>query len=360
MKKLRDSNFELLRCVLMFMVVLVHYNNSGMGNALSYVEKGSINYYLLSFIESLAIIGTNGFVLLTGYFSWKKSSVSLRKPIGLLIYVVAYNVLFYGINLFFLQEQFSLKSLVFSFVPRNWYIVLYVVLLLLSPYINLMLQGLNKKSCLILIGIMVLLFSVWPSVLEVVSNNIGISTEGMHTIAINGSSNGYSIVNFVMLYIIGAGISKFNLFQATFKMDIVGYLLCSIAICIQQVSIGGGWSYANPIVIISCVCFFNMFRKLKLKSKCINTLSTASLGVFLLHTQYVVCNKIWSLCGIENACEKSVPYLVIHMFLVCIVTYLICSVLDICGRWAVKPISNILDRIPFLTQEMVYIEENRG
>ena len=360
MKKVRASNFELLRCVLMLMVVLVHYNNQGMGNAFAYAELGSLNYYFLCFIESLAIIGTNGFVLLTGYFSWKKNVVSLRKPIGLLLYVVAYNVLFYGINVFVLQEPFSLRSLIFSFIPRNWYIVLYVVLMLLSPYINIMIQSLNKKSCLVLLGIMFLVFSVWPTALEVLSGNIDITTEGMHTIALNGSSNGYSIVNFVMLYIIGAGISKFNLFNASIKVDILGYLLCSLMICIQQVLMGGGWSYANPIVIVSCVCFFNIFRNIQLKSRCVNTLSKASLGVFLLHTQYVVCNTIWSMCGIEKACRANTLYLAIHMFFVCCITYLLCSLIDIVCRWIAKPISKLLDRIPFLIQDIVFINENRG
>ena len=95
MKKIRESNFELLRCILMFMVVLLHYNNEAMGKAFSYVVPGSWNYYFLYFVESLAIIGTNGFVLLTGYFSWKKDQASLRKPVGLLLYVIAYNLLFY-------------------------------------------------------------------------------------------------------------------------------------------------------------------------------------------------------------------------------------------------------------------------
>ena len=99
MKKVRESNLELLRCILMFMVVLLHYNADTMGKAFLYVTPGSINYYFIYFIESLAIIGTNGFVLLTGYFSWKKTKVSLRKPFGLLLYVVAYNVLFYVLNI---------------------------------------------------------------------------------------------------------------------------------------------------------------------------------------------------------------------------------------------------------------------
>ena len=42
MKKVRESNFELVRCILMLMVVFVHYNSSKMGKAFSYVTPGSI------------------------------------------------------------------------------------------------------------------------------------------------------------------------------------------------------------------------------------------------------------------------------------------------------------------------------
>lgn len=43
MKKIRELNFELLRCILMFMVVLVHYNSDLMGKAFLYVTPGTIH-----------------------------------------------------------------------------------------------------------------------------------------------------------------------------------------------------------------------------------------------------------------------------------------------------------------------------
>ena len=125
MKKVRESNFELLRCILMFMIVLVHYNS--MGNAFSYVEKGSVNSLFLCFAESLSIIGTNGFVLLTGYFSWQRSRITLRKPFGLILSVIAYKTLFYFLGLVVLKGSFTIKGFVASFIPNNWFVVLYIV-----------------------------------------------------------------------------------------------------------------------------------------------------------------------------------------------------------------------------------------
>lgn len=349
MKKVRESNFELLRCMLMLMVVLVHYNNSAMGKAFSYVTEGSINYYFTYFMESLAIIGTNGFVLLTGYFSWKKESASLRKPVGLLMYVVAYNLLFFVLRLLIIKEPFSLIAFIFSFVPANWYIVLFVVLLLLSPYLNEVIRHMSKQGYMTLLVLMFLLFSVWPTILDVAKELLGMSTVGMNTVAINGADNGYSIVNFVMLYMIGAFLSKYDVLKYNLKWDIIGYIIFSILIFLQEVLLCAGWSYANPFVICSTVCFFNIFRNMHFTSKLVNTISSASLGVFLIHTQYLISTYAWEKCNIKAACEGDALGLAVHMLMCCVLTYLLCTVLDIVGRKITNPVSKVLDKIPILT-----------
>lgn len=357
MKKVRESNFELLRCILMFMVVLVHYNIDTMGKAFAYVTPGTLNYYFVYFMESLAIIGTNGFVLLTGYFSWKKSSVSLRKPVGLLMYVVAYNVLFFIIDLLIMHEPFSLMKLVSCFIPRNWYVTLYIALMLVSPFINIVIKKLDKETCLKLLGVLFVLCSIWPTILDVVNVKLGLDLSGMNTVALGGASSGYSLVNFILIYLIGAAISKHDLLCHKMIWDVLAYVVFSVIIFVQQLLLGAGWSYANPLVILSCVAFFNVFRKLPVKSNFINLLSSASLGVFLIHTQYVVTNKIWNMCNIEQACQGPVLGLLMNMLLCCLGTYLICSVIDIICRKLTHPISSLLDKIEILNKKIVSIKE---
>lgn len=357
MKKLRESNFELLRCILMFMVVLVHYNIDTMGKAFAYVVPGSLNYYFLVFVESLAIIGTNGFVLLTGYFSWKKTSVSLRKPIGLLIYVIAYNLLFWIIDFVIMKEPLSIMKLVACFIPRNWYVTLYIALMFVSPFLNIVIKQLKEKTYLRMVTVLFVLCSVWPTILDIVNVKLGLDLSGMNTVALSGSSSGYSLVNFILIYMIGAAISKFDLLNHKIMWDVIAYGFLSVVIFVQQLYIGAGWSYANPAVILSCVSFFNIFRKLHFKSSIVNLLSSASLGVFLIHTQYLVTNKIWSKCYIEEACNGSLLGLMFNMLICCSVTYLLCSVLDIICRQVTSPISKILDKNTFLSRNIVSIEE---
>ena len=50
---MRKSNIELLRVLTMMGVIILHFNNAYMGKALFYVKNGSINFYILYFIESL-------------------------------------------------------------------------------------------------------------------------------------------------------------------------------------------------------------------------------------------------------------------------------------------------------------------
>lgn len=357
MKKIRESNFELLRCIWMLMIVLAHYNSPAMGNAFSYVAKGSFNYCFLYFAESLSIIGTNGFVLLTGYFSWQKSRATLRKPFGLILSVIAYKVLFYFLGLVVLKGSFTINGFVASFIPNNWFVVLYIVLVLLSPYINCMIQNLSKKNFLTLLGILFLLFSVWPTVLVVAQTGFGIDTVGLNTIAVGDAGSGYSIVNFVMLYLIGAFISKFNRLRYGKRWDIFGYLVCTVLTFIQAVLGGTDWSYANPFVILSTVFFMNIFRKTHITSPFINTVAKASLGVFLIHTQSLVWNSFWAKFDIKEACQGTLSGCAWNMVRCCLLTYLLCTIFDMVCRAIAAPVSKRLDHIAILNKNIIEISE---
>ena len=341
----------------MLMIILVHYNSNKMGNAFSYVTPGSMNYYFLYFVESLCVIGTNGFVLLTGYFSWKQDKVSLRKPFGLIVYVIAYKVLFYFLGLVIMEEAITIKGMISCLIPDNWFVVLYIVLLLLSPYINCLIQNTNKKTFLTLLGILFLLFSVWPTVLDIVERRFGIGTIGLNTIAVSGSSNGYSIVNFVMLYLIGAFIAKFDGLRYGKRWDLLGYLICTCVIFVQEVFMGAGWSYADPFVILSTIFFMNLFRKMRISSGFINGVAKASLGVFLIHTQQLHWDTFWSKFAIREACRGTLPECALNMVWCCLLTYALCVILDTVCRFAATPVSKWLDNIPVLNKNIIEISE---
>lgn len=81
----RQSNFELLRIISMFMIVGLHYFNGSMGGALAEIDNSSPNYYVAFLFESLFIVSVGCFILITGYFSINKKSINLNKVVELLV-----------------------------------------------------------------------------------------------------------------------------------------------------------------------------------------------------------------------------------------------------------------------------------
>ena len=64
--KIRNSNIELLRIILMIFVITLHYN--GMcGHALEYC-LGGVNFYFTRLTESICICAVNCFMIISGYF----------------------------------------------------------------------------------------------------------------------------------------------------------------------------------------------------------------------------------------------------------------------------------------------------
>lgn len=61
--KKRESNFELLKIILMLQILTLHYLSRGLkGNI---VLEDNINYYLIRFLESACIVAVNVFILIT-------------------------------------------------------------------------------------------------------------------------------------------------------------------------------------------------------------------------------------------------------------------------------------------------------
>ena len=160
-KRVKYTNIELLRIVLMIMIICLHYMNGGMGGALKYTLERSINYYLIRFLESLFIIAVNGFVLITGFCMINKKCVNINKIIRLIIEMTIYNI---G------RADISIKQIIKECVPLvfnngYWFFKIYICLYMLIPFINSYLIKLEKDKYKKLLLIMFLLFSVWDSII---------------------------------------------------------------------------------------------------------------------------------------------------------------------------------------------------
>lgn len=113
-KKERQSNIELLRILVIIGVVILHYNNPGIGGGLKYAEEGSINFYILYFLESMFVCAVDLFMLISGYFMCNSKRVNLWKPIELLVQVAAFKEMSYFLRVEMHSTPFSIKSMITS------------------------------------------------------------------------------------------------------------------------------------------------------------------------------------------------------------------------------------------------------
>lgn len=240
MKK-RKSNIELLRIVLILMIIVLHYFNGNMGGVLKHVEEGTINYYLAHLLESLCIVAVNAFVLITGYFSYKKEVAKVSKVVNLLIVMVFWGMVLSTLTVLVIATQNIDSEVVKSVINQSSY------------------------KTLLIIGL--IFFYIWPSFYTKVTLNDG----------------GYGIVNFIYLYFIGAYIRKYQESDKKIVISLFIYIISAFIVFGFSFKFARAWDYCFVFNLIGSVALFEAFRSLNLKhSKIINKLATYTFAVYLI------------------------------------------------------------------------------
>ena len=265
MKQARQSNIELLRILTMCGVVLLHYNGY-VGNALSLVTPNSYNQALLLGAEGLFICAVNLFVLITGYFGCTSQRRDPVKIICLLMQVIAFRCGYYLYHNL-PSHTVTLKGLAISLVPANYFVILYVVLYIVSAYFNLAFRQLNRKQLGKMLAVAVILFSVWPIVADLVSVVTGESFMGINPVSAYGDDSGYTFVNFVLMYLVGAYIRLADVrIKKRYTGAVLVVLTAALAITGKYDSgYGIAWSYCNPLVIAQAATIFLLFREIPMR-----------------------------------------------------------------------------------------------
>lgn len=267
----RKSNIELCRILAIILVVLVHSNFAWTG--MPHEANASFPRFL---VQAFSIIGVNVFVLITGYFS---TSLKAKNIVHLFYVCFFYAVvkLVYGLA----SGNFVKKD--FFFISNsNWFIVSYLGLLLFTPILNTI-----AKSRYLLIftgGLLIyeLYFGFFPALSEVEP----------------GFYHGYSVLSFIVLYLIGRCIWLYGIPVRIKQFSIVLYVLLSVllAVCAYAVFLNAEkiglrktiytrfYDYNNPIVIFSAICFFSIFERLEIGNRgWLNHIAKSTLGILLIH-----------------------------------------------------------------------------
>ena len=146
----RNSAIELLRIIAMILIVAHHFSLHGdFGFS---AETVSFNRVWIQFMQFGGKIGVNIFVLISGYFLITAEKLKTQKVLKFILQVLTYSVLIFGCFAIFGSESLGIKSVIKSLFPLVhsiwWFASAYFVLYLLSPYLNRLLNSLDKKTYL--------------------------------------------------------------------------------------------------------------------------------------------------------------------------------------------------------------------
>lgn len=214
--KERNSNIELLRCVLMVMLLILHFNGqfSPLPNSKGQLTMGWMPHIQL-LVEALTIIVVNTFVLISGYFGIKGI---LKKIISLYFICFFYSLIYFLFNTYN-THTISVNGILdlflcFTHTPL-WFIESYIALLLFSPILNFAIKNFTRKQY----NIIILFLTVY-----------NIYMGWFWQVELNTS--GYNVMNFIYLYFIGRYINIYKL-NLSIKYSSIIYLACCLFVYVM-------------------------------------------------------------------------------------------------------------------------------
>ncbi|MBQ7654821.1 MAG: acyltransferase family protein, partial [Clostridia bacterium] len=163
----RQSNIELLRIIIMFIVVTSHFSVHGGFTFSTDVILG--NKLWTQYIRTFVKICMSVLVLISGYFLVDSKKLKVSKVLKMWLQIFTYSIVIFLIYVATGAAPFSIKALAARIFPINsnqwWFASSYFVMYLLHPFINRFLHSLDKASYQKFIVLGVVCWSVIPTIL---------------------------------------------------------------------------------------------------------------------------------------------------------------------------------------------------
>ena len=278
----------------------------------------------------LGELGVNCFILISGYFlvisKFKPEKIvklSLEMSFYVFLGIVILKII--GDNA---GVTWWLPKIFFPILNEAyWFLTVYGLVYLFSPVLKNIILNLPKKQLKNFLLISLLIWSVWPTIKGLVTNEI----------------EGYVFYNRfiwgILMFLIGAYVKKYPpLIFDKLKNTIIlflsstGLIILPILIIeflnIQKISANFFWRPNSILMLIWSVSLFLLFRKLEIKeNRWINLLASTTLGIYLLHDgpiRYFWWNQVFRIKDYSNS-----NYFVFYLLLVAGMVFLVGFVVNL-------------------------------
>lgn len=294
-KKEKLFGIELLRILATFYIILLHVVGQGGVAAASGGGKGTytVSYLLLA----LAYPAVNCYALISGFVGCK-SRFKLSRLLSLWLTVVFVNLAVWGAFRLLAPEMaasFSLEACLKPLLTNEyWYVTAYFGLSVLSPVLNAAAELPKKTFAEMLIG----LFACFVLLPKIADNDLFLTRSG------------YSTLWLVLLYLVGMFFRLHLLPKKRSRLCgaacLAVYGMISVFLPLQKrltenKLLASGienpvylknYAYTSVLIVLSSIALFAVFTRINVQNKAvckfISFFSTASFGVYILHTQPLV------------------------------------------------------------------------
>ena len=332
---MRESNFDALRILAMLFIVIHHLTLGGLG--LYGVQNGVLpgqekHFLFLGCINLVCIVGVNLFFLMSGYFG---INLTLRKVVKLIIELYFYAFVIHILGLAAGALQFNKGTLV-SFIGSlavYWFMLVYVILMLLSPFLNRACDNVSRNEYIAIIGGVFAIACVYGWVKN--ASSLGLN-------------NGYSLISAVCLYVLGRGINKYHFFK---EFSGKGYIISLLlSICLYAVIVygthSGKWAwhafaYNQPFTFLASMFLIEYFSQVSLSirvEKIVTWMAGSVLAVYYIHSS----NWMGGLRNLPVTWMENSNFVLLGLVLYACVIFVGCILVD---KFRLVLLGSVFDKI---------------
>lgn len=281
-RKVRDSNLELYRIIVMLLIVAHHYVvNSGLMEVMELSPFSGKSLFLYWF-GMWGKTGINCFVLITGYFMCK-SAITVKKFLKLLLEVEFYKVCIYALFCLSGYSEFTVMGAIKAILPINYvgdnFVGCFLLFYLCIPFLTILVNNLNIRQHILLIILGLFIYTLFGTL---PATHVNMNYVSWFCIL-------FVVASYIRIY--GLQIPKyFSWGGLTIMAILISMASVPATIYVNEVLQRSMFPFRwvsdsnSFLALVTAVCSFMYFKNLRMKyNPFINAVGACTFGVLLIH-----------------------------------------------------------------------------
>ncbi len=356
MKIKRNPNFELLRLLSMFFII-VNHNILNISTEWQIQQIKGLNFILTDILYQAVYVAVNCYILISGYFlvGSNKYDFNFIKVVKLWSVVFFYSVIIYLICLFPLKLlTFNVKDVVHVILPIHydlyWFITQYIGLFLISPFLIKSANNLTKEDYKKFLIISFFIVSI---------------------LQLQGLKGGFSLLWFIFLFMFSGYIRLYDPQHLIKSHPFATYITFTCILGLISILLGYSSSklsivsylgfYNGPFIFISSVALFYVFKEMKPLNesnkivKVILYFAPTCFGIYLIHEHPYLKDYLWD--NVRIMTRKLSLFNILFILCFSFGLFVICAVIEKIRLFMFK-ISGIDNCITMISDKTILLYSN--